>query len=243
MKEMPLIDGPRLMPRGGTRPRLLVVFLHGYGSDGNDLIALGQQWQPLLPDAVFVSPHAPERMPAMAGGRGYQWFPLTMRDPEERWRGVVAARPALDAFLDAELRWHGLNPQALVLVGFSQGTMMALHVGLRRPVAPTAIVGYSGILVGEDRIAAEARCRPPVLLVHGGRDDLIPADALFMSAEALAKAEIPCEWHLSADIGHGIDEEGLRHGGLFIAAAFAACPAARRMTPEIGTFTSVTRNL
>jgi phospholipase/carboxylesterase len=218
---MPLLDGPRILPRGGKKPNQLVVLLHGYGSDGNDLIALGQQWQAVLPDAAFVSPHAPERMPAMAGGQGYQWFPLTMRDPEERWRGAIAARPALDAFLDAELRRHGLDDGAMALVGFSQGCMMALHAGLRRAAAPAAIVGYSGLVVGEDRIAAEAMCRPPVLLVHGEQDDLIPADALFMSAEALAKAEIPCEWHLSAGIGHGIDGEGLRQGGAFLAAAFA----------------------
>jgi phospholipase/carboxylesterase len=166
-----------------------------------------------------------------------------MRDRSERWRGVVAARPALDAFLDAELRWHGLDPQALALVGFSQGCMMALHTGLRRTVAPAAIVGYSGGLVGEDRIAAEARGKPPILLVHGERDELIPADALFMSANALAKAEIPCEWHLSEGVGHGIDAEGLRQGGAFIAAAFAGAPIARPVTSGIGTFTRATRNL
>jgi phospholipase/carboxylesterase len=217
---MPLLDGPRLMPPGGRKPTRLVVFLHGYGADGNDLIAIGQQWQPLMPEAAFVSPHAPERMPAMAGGRGFQWFPLTMRDPSERWRGVVQARPALDVFLDAELKRHGLEPSALALVGFSQGTMMALHTGVRRAVAPAAIVGYSGLLAGEDKVAAEARCKPPILLAHGEQDDLIPADAMFQSAEALAKADIPCEWHLSPDIGHGIDAEGLRQGGEFIAAAF-----------------------
>jgi phospholipase/carboxylesterase len=218
---MPLLDGPRLMPKGGRLPRQLVVFLHGYGSDGNDLIAIGQQWQALLPDAAFVSPNAPERLGAMAGGRGYQWFPLTMRDVEERWRGAVSARPTLDAFLDAELKRHGIDESALALVGFSQGTMMALHAGLRRARPPAAIVGYSGMLVGEERVAAEAVSRPPILLVHGDQDDLIPVDALFMSAEALAKAEIPCEWHLSAGIGHGIDGEGLRQGGEFLAAAFA----------------------
>jgi phospholipase/carboxylesterase len=144
-----------------------------------------------------------------------------MRDIGERWRGVVAARPALDAFLDAELKRHRLTAGALALVGFSKGTMMALHTGLRRKDMPAAIVGYSGLLVGEEHVAAEAKGKPPILLVHGEADELIPAEALFMSAEALAKAEIPCEWHLSPGIGHGIDGEGLRQGGEFIAAAFA----------------------
>jgi phospholipase/carboxylesterase len=139
---------------------------------------------------------------------------------------VTQARPALDAFLDAELQRHALPPSALALVGFSQGTMMALHCGLRRDKAPAAIVGYSGLLVlepgkGRESLKAEVRSKPPILLIHGEADDLIPASALFESAEALSEAEIPCEWHLSPRLGHGIDAEGLRQGGEFIAAAFA----------------------
>jgi phospholipase/carboxylesterase len=217
------LDGPRIAPRSGAA-RQLVVLLHGYGADGKDLIELGRQWQRLLPQAVFVAPNAPERMPMSPVGR--QWFPLTMRDPAERWKGVTQARPMLDAFLDAELKRHDLPPSALALVGFSQGTMMALHAGLRRAVAPVVIVGFSGLLVleggkGPEGLAAEARSKPPILLVHGEADDLIPVTALFDAAETLAKAEIPCEWHLSLGVGHGIDGEGLRQGGEFIAAAFA----------------------
>src|SRR5215203_6310096 len=118
------LTGPRLPPRSG-RPKQLVVFLHGYGADGNDLIEIGRQWQRWLPDAAFVAPHAPELM-AMGGG-GRQWFPLTFRDPHERWRGVNLAGPGLEALLDGELTRNGLPPQKLALVGFSQGTMMALH--------------------------------------------------------------------------------------------------------------------
>src|SRR6266576_6789584 len=138
------LDGPRLEPRGGEARRL-VVFLHGYGADGNDLIDIGRAWQELLPNAAFVSPHAPE--PCGQAPTGRQWFPLTFRDPNERWIGVNKAAPGLERFIDAELGRHQLPPSALALVGFSQGTMMALHVGLRRPVAPMAIVGYSGICV------------------------------------------------------------------------------------------------
>jgi|SRR5580704_11940055 phospholipase/carboxylesterase len=218
-----LLDGPRLTPRSGA-PRELIVLLHGYGADGKDLIEIGRQWQRLLPHAAFVAPNAPERVPMSPVGR--QWFALTFREPNERWQGVTQARPALDAFLDAELQRHALPPSALALVGFSQGTMMALHCGLRREKAPAAIVGYSGLLVlepGKEResVKAEARSKPPIFLVHGEADDLIPASALFESAEALAEAEIPCEWHLSPRLGHGIDAEGLRQGGEFIAAAFA----------------------
>jgi phospholipase/carboxylesterase len=217
------LDGPRLEPRAGAKPRQLVVFLHGYGADGNDLIEIGRAWQPLLPEAAFVSPHAPR--PCGQAPTGREWFPLTFRDPNERWLGVNAAGPGLAAFLDAELARRGLPPSALALVGFSQGTMMALHVGLRRAVAPAAIVGYSGMLVtptnGDlDAMTPEITARPPVLLVHGDRDDLIPPQALFLAAQALSALEIPTEWHLSQGIGHGIDGEGLRHGGEFLARRF-----------------------
>ncbi len=214
------LDGPRLPPKAAGAARALVVFLHGYGADGNDLIDIGRAWQQYLPHAAFVSPHAPEPCGEAPGGR--QWFPLTFRDPNERWRGVNKAAPLLTQFLDAELARHELPPSALALVGFSQGTMMALHVGLRRATAPAAIVGYSGILVTPpqaelEAFAASIRSRPPVLLVHGDRDDLIPAQALFEAAQGLAALGLAVEWHLSAGIGHGIDAEGLRHGGAFLA--------------------------
>ena len=218
------LDGPRLEPRSGVARRL-VVFLHGYGADGNDLIEIGRAWQPLLPDAAFVSPHAPN--PCGQAPVGREWFPLTFRDPNERWTGVNAAGPGLDAFLDAELGRRQLPPSALALVGFSQGTMMSLHVGLRRAVRPAAIVGYSGMLVvpenaNPEKFGAEIRSKPPVLLIHGDSDDLIPVQALFHAAQGLASLDVPVEWHMSPGVGHGIDQEGLRHGGEFLARAFKA---------------------
>jgi phospholipase/carboxylesterase len=217
-----MIDGPRIAPRSGAAKQL-VVFLHGFGADGNDLISLGREWQALLPDAAFVSPNAPE--PCAGAPMGRQWFGLTFRDPDERWRGVQRARPVLDQFLDAELARHNLPPSALALVGFSQGTMMALHTGLRRQ-ALAAIVGYSGVLVTPNNEAAvasaneEIKVRPPVLLVHGDRDEVIPAQALLLSAQGLGAAGVPVEWHLSQGIGHGIDGDGLRYGGAFLQKAF-----------------------
>ena len=216
------LDGPRLEPRSGKAKRL-VVFLHGYGADGNDLIEIGRAWQPLLPDTAFVSPHAPE--PCGQAPVGRQWFPLTFRDPDERWIGVNKAAPGLEKFLEQELARRQLPPSALALVGFSQGTMMALHVGLRRAVAPAAIVGYSGIFVlannaAPETITADIRARPPVLLVHGDMDDLIPVQALFHAAQGLAAIGVPTEWHISHGVGHGIDGEGLRHGGEFLARRF-----------------------
>lgn len=220
------LNGPRLEPRSGQVKRL-VVFLHGYGADGNDLIDIGRAWEPMLPDTAFASPHAPE--PCGQAPVGRQWFPLTFRDPDERWRGVNKAAPILNQFLDAELERRKLPPSALALVGFSQGTMMSLHVGLRRATAPTAIVGYSGLFVlpnnaTPDAVAGEIKSKPPVLLIHGDQDELIPPQALFHATDSLAKLEVPVEWHMSQGVGHGIDQEGLRHGGAFLARRFGLKP-------------------
>ena len=217
------LDGLRLEPRSG-KARQLVVFLHGYGADGNDLIEIGRAWAGLLPDAAFISPHAPR--PCGQAPMGREWFPLTFRDPDERWTGVNAAAPQLNMFIDTELKRRNLPNSALALVGFSQGTMMALHVGLRRAESPAAIVGYSGMLVipeeiDPDKFAGEIVNRPPVLLVHGDQDQLIPVEALMHAAQGLAALEVPVEWHISPSVAHGIDQEGLRQGGEFLARRFA----------------------
>jgi len=223
------LDGPRIAASGG-KAGALVVFLHGYGADGADLIELGRQWRTRIPEAAFVSPHAQERCPGAPMGR--QWFALSNRPPddpagaEERWSGVVRARGPIDSFLDAELQRLGLDDSRLALVGFSQGAMMALHVGLRRRRAPAAILGYSGVLVGPERLkeatARDGRGRPPpILLAHGDQDPLIPFEAMFIAADALAAAGIPAQWHASFGVGHGIDAAGLHHGGLFLAQALA----------------------
>src|SRR5437763_14710765 len=142
----PKLDGPRLAPKNGTA-RQLVVFVHGYGADGNDLINIGTAWRDALPDAAFVAPHAPR--PCGQAPMGREWFPLTFRNPDERWDGVNMAAPGLDAFLDAELARHQLRPSALALVGVSRGTLMSLHVRLRRAAPLSALVGYSGMRVLE----------------------------------------------------------------------------------------------
>ena len=209
------LDGPRVAPRSG-RARSLVVLLHGYGANGDDLISLADLWADKLPDTAFASPHAPERLP-QAGVGGHQWFPLTMRDPGEYWRGVQAATPALEDCLTAELARYRLGPERLALVGFSQGTMMALHDGPRRAIPPAAIVGYSGVIAGPEHLGSGIKGRPPIQLIHGEQDDLIPVEAMMLTREALAAQGFPVEWHVRPGIGHGIDAEGLRLAGAFLA--------------------------
>jgi phospholipase/carboxylesterase len=217
---MSLLDGPRLPPSAGGEARQLVVFLHGYGADGNDLIGLGREWAKLLPHATFVSPHAPE--PCGMAPMGRQWFNLTFRDAGEMVRGVRQAAPALNAFLDAELKRHNLPPRALALVGFSQGTMMALGVGLARNPSPAAIVGYSGALATVEALPKNPADAPAILLVHGDMDEVIPLDAMLIAREQLARVGLPVEWHVAQGIGHGIDAQGLHLGGAFLKQAFAA---------------------
>jgi phospholipase/carboxylesterase len=208
-----MIDGPRIHPKGGPARRL-VVFLHGYGADGNDLIDIGRLWAAEMPDTAFVSPHAPE--PCEGAPTGRQWFPLAAIDPAGLRAGVLAAAPALDAFLDAELARHSLGDDRLALVGFSQGTMMALHVGVRRARKIAGIVGYSGLLPGPEFLQAEAKHHPPVLLVHGDADPLIPSVALFAAQRVLGDAGFRVEWHVRPGLAHGIDQEGLDLGAAFV---------------------------
>ena len=213
------IDGPRLPAAGKTTA--LVVFLHGYGADGNDLIDIGRMWQPHLPGVAFVSPNAPE--PCGMAPMGRQWFPLTLRDPAEYWRGVSAAARTLDGFLDAERDRLGITDDRIVLVGFSQGTMMALHVGLRRPRGPAAIVGYSGLLAGPEHLA-ETTARPTVTLIHGDQDQVLPVQHTLMAASALGEAGIPVTFHISPGVAHGIDQRGLVLGLTAVADALEIKP-------------------
>jgi phospholipase/carboxylesterase len=191
----------------------LVVLVHGYGADGQDLIGLASHWQALLPSVAFAAPNAPMRIP---GGPGYQWFPISRIDPHEMQKGVEAAGPALDEYLDAELARLGLPPERLALAGFSQGTMLSLHVGLRRKVRPAAIVGFSGLLAG----APPEGDIPPILLTHGDSDTVIPPQAMFLAAAQLGLAGAAVQWHLAAGMGHGIDPEGLEIAGQFLDLAF-----------------------
>ncbi len=213
------LDGPRLPPASGGPAKQLVILLHGYGADGNDLIGLGREWARLLPDAAFVSPHAPEALPGQFFG-GRQWFNLEMRGEKEWSEGVRKAHPILSAFIQEEAKKAGLPLSAVAIVGFSQGTMMALQTGLRLPEAPAAIVGFSGHLAGAERLAAEIKAKPPVLLIHGAADEVIPPEATHLARENLAAAGVPVQWQIRPGLGHGIDPEGLRAAGLFLRAAF-----------------------
>lgn len=214
LSELTDLDGPRHGAAPGAA-QTLVVFLHGVGADGHDLISLAPILGRGLPQAAFVSPHAP--FPCDMAPFGRQWFSLQNRDPAALLGGVRMAAPILDGFLDAELERHGLGDDRLVLIGFSQGTMMALFVALRRARPCAAVLGYSGALIGAEALPEEIASRPPVLLVHGEADEVVPPQALPAAAAALEANGVAVEWEARPGLGHGIDERGIELGLSFLA--------------------------
>ncbi|MCX2724191.1 alpha/beta hydrolase [Roseibium salinum] len=213
------LAGPRLAPASGRPARQLVAILHGYGADGEDLIDLGRAWQGRLPDAAFVAPDAPEKLPFEAVG-GCQWFALDERSPMEYRYGAEAAQPVLDRFLDAELERLSLDGRSLALVGFSQGAMMAFQCGLRRRTPPAALIGYSGLLPGPDRLEGIST-QAPVLIVHGNEDDVVPCYHSDAAATALQRVGVAVTVHQLTGLGHTIDERGMVLGGRFLERAFS----------------------
>ena len=204
---MSILNGPRAAARSGEA-RSLVIFLHGYGADGNDLFGLAEALAPHLPDTVFRAPNAPER--CAVNPMGYQWFPISWIDGSPKSAMIEGAKRAsatLSAYLDEALEEEGLAPERLALIGFSQGTMVGLDVALRRPAVIGGMVAFSGRYMENP---APATAKPPVLIVHGDQDEVIPAAALDDMRERLSAMGVPVRWHVSRGIGHGIAPDGLR---------------------------------
>lgn len=201
MADLATLDGPRVPALSGET-QSLVILVHGYGSNGEDLIGLVPHWREVLPDTVFVSPNAPEPCPGAPGG--YQWWGFGAGS--DRTAGVTSAAPILDAFIDAELARNGLADDRLALVGFSQGTMMSLYVGPRRERQIAGIVGLSGALIDT---GDAPKTHPPVLLVHGDEDPMVPIEAFYRAREALERQGFEVTSHVSPGLGHGVDLAGV----------------------------------
>ena len=214
---IPTIDGPR-QPATSEVTKQLVIFVHGYGADGKDLIGLAPYFARHLPDAAFVAPNGPQRCDMSP--MGFQWFAISQFDASSRLNGVLEAAPILNQFIDQELENHGLKDENILLVGFSQGTMMSLHVGLRRERQLAGILGYSGLLAGPELIGEEIKSKPPILLIHGDQDEMLPVQHLHDAVDALGGAGLNLEWHVSQGAGHTIAQDGLELGMEFVQRIF-----------------------
>jgi phospholipase/carboxylesterase len=204
-----ILDSSRKASRSGEDTSL-VIFLHGYGADGTDLLGLSEPLSELLPDTVFVSPNAPERCSTNPGG--FQWFPIPWIDgssEEEAELGLNAAERDLNAYIDQVMEQEGLSDSETVLIGFSQGTMMALHVAPRRKDEFACVVGFSGRLLKPELLADEVKSRPPVLLLHGDRDEVVPFSSMSEASEMLMESGFESYTHIMEDMGHGISPDGL----------------------------------
>lgn len=201
-------------PASGGRAKQLVVILHGWGADGYNLIDLADVFARVLPDAHFIAPNAP--FVCEVNPYGFQWFSLMDRQPQHMLAGARKAVDILNEFIDEQLAELSLDNSKLALVGFSQGTMTALHLALRRTPQMAAVVGFSGALVGADVLEKEITARPPICLIHGEMDDVVPYASLANATNALKANGLSVEAHSRPFLGHSIDLDGMAIAAEFL---------------------------
>ncbi len=209
------LSGPELAPRSGSVKRA-VIFLHGYGSNGDDLLGLAPLMD--LPDTQFLAPNAPFPFEFYPGG--YQWFGLADRDPARILREIIVAAPILNAFIDATMLRFGLTEENIALIGFSQGSMMSMYTALRRAKPLAGVVAISGALKGDDALAAEIQSRPPICIIHGEADEVVAFGEMAHAEKILKANNVPVETHARPRLGHGIDEVGIDIANAFLVKAF-----------------------
>lgn len=201
-------------PQSGQKPTSLVLFLHGYGSNGEDLISLAPYWAKALPDTIFVSPDA---FAQCEMGFGYQWFSLRSWLPQDMLGGAEVVATALNTYIDGLLERYQLDDSRVALVGFSQGTMMSLYVAPRRKKAIAGVLGYSGALLGGEGLINNASAQKvPVHLVHGDIDPVVSVAAWYHATETLKKAGYTVSGGITRGLVHSIDEQGLEDGLEFL---------------------------
>ena len=209
-----MISGPIIEPSSGNPPKQMIIFVHGYGADGNDLISLANYFQSTLPEAIFLSPHAPEA--CSMNPSGYQWFDLTSTDPAVLWSKILVAADHLNEFIDSKLLEYNIAEENLALIGFSQGTMMSLHVSLRRINTMAAVLGYSGRLIGADLLKNDLISKPSIYLIHGDQDPMVHYQESLTAEKVLKEYGVNIKTHISEHTQHSIAEDGLRIGVDFL---------------------------
>jgi phospholipase/carboxylesterase len=220
-----IAQGPKIAALSCGKPVFLVVLLHGPGADGQSIIDQALNWAPTMPKAEFLAAEAP--FLRSGGASGKVWFDMTDLSADRMGAGVRAAAPMLDAFLDEVLAQRRLPDSHLALVGFSQGAMLALHVGVRRPRQVGAIIAFSGAVYDTDNdLAGEIRSRPPVLMIHGEADPIVPFATMTVSKELLKANGVPAKSMRRPGVGHEMDDDGIIAAGDFLTATVIGKPAA-----------------
>jgi len=213
--DLPQLSGPVFEPASKKPATSVVLLLHGYGANGDDLIGLAPPLSQALPDTVFLSPNAPYPCEGNPFG-GFQWFDVWQKEDENRLTAVRYAEKIVNAFIDVELEKRGLDESKLVFLGFSQGTMLSLQTGLRREKPCAGILGYSGRLESPELLGDEIRSRPPVMLIHGEEDPMLPVDLMDAAAQTLTENGVDVSTFRRPGLGHGIDPDGLKLGAAFL---------------------------
>jgi len=216
--DLPTLSGPEFGPASGGKPKQLVILCHGLGADGNDLIGLAPHYAKVLPNAMFVSPNAPFQCDMSPFG--YQWFSLQERTEEAMLAGAQKAQPILDAFIDQQLAKYKLTERNLALVGFSQGTMVSIFTVPRRKIPVAGVVAYSGRLIGKDLMAQEICCKPPMVMINGDQDELVPVTLQPAAVDTLRALGVKIEGHIRPGLGHSIDDVGIKIAQDFLSALF-----------------------
>lgn len=216
---MKKLNGNFLPPKSGTAKQM-VMFLHGYGANGDDLLNIGYEWGNELPDAVFLSPNAPDICEAFAGG--YQWFSIRAVDARafEREKLVEAVAPVLGAYINEQLKHWNIPENKLAVAGFSQGAMMAMYTMPRRKNPCAAVIGYSGMLLDAAGLKEKSIVKMPVLAIHGDADQVVPPESLAVVQSGFDAAGFNVETVMRPGLGHGIDQFGIIRGVEFIKEAF-----------------------
>lgn len=203
-----------IKPKDGHKPQNLVFLLHGIGANKDDLLPLGHEWSNTLPHTAFISPDAP--FPYDMAPVGFQWFSIQNREPRIILSEIKNTAVILNRFIDEMCQKLSIAPGHFALAGFSQGAMMALHVGPRRKSSCAAILSYSGMIIEGDELKTEAVCKPPVLVMHGTEDQVVLPVHFDETVSILEKAGIQVEKHLRRGLGHGIDDKGVELGHKFL---------------------------
>ncbi len=215
MTDLPKLSGPSFGPAEGGNPQSLVLLLHGYGANGDDLIGLAPPFSQVLPNTEFLSPNAPYPCESNPFG-GLQWFEVWQAEGVNRLAEVRRGADIVNSYIDQELEKRGLTDDQLIMCGFSQGTMLSLHVALRREAPCAGILGYSGRLESPEVLGDEIIARPPVMLIHGEDDAMLSVDLMDTAANYMRDCGVSVETHRRPGLGHGIDPDGIRLGAGFM---------------------------